>query len=317
MRSRGSASSAAISPVTEAASGRARPRIGLLGNPGDLYGGTVLAATIDAFETVVDISRTTFYAPPAFLSDAAELQRLAFERVAAGRAGCALTLRSDVPLQSGLSGSSAILVATLRALDAYYGLELEPLEIARIAWEIERDDLGVIAGPQDRVIQTLGGLVLMDFGGDDPLGAHRTLDPALLPPLLIAWPHEPGQPSGDAHHDVWQRVQQGDPELEERLGGFAALASTGVSALERGDAEGFADAIDANFDLRASIFGLGPAERRLVDVAREAGGAAKYCGSGGSIVAMARPGGDLDSIGDALEAAGAAVRRRVRVAPAP
>ena len=59
--------------MTDAAIGRARPRVGLLGNPGDLYGGTVLAATIDSFETVVDISRTTFYAPPAFLSEAAVL----------------------------------------------------------------------------------------------------------------------------------------------------------------------------------------------------------------------------------------------------
>lgn len=66
----------------------------------------MLSATIDTFEPVVDINRTTFYAPPAFLSDAA------------GRAGFALTLRTDVARQSGLSGSSAILVATLRALEA-------------------------------------------------------------------------------------------------------------------------------------------------------------------------------------------------------
>ncbi len=46
--------------MKHAATGRARPRVGLLGNPGDLYGGTVLAATIDTFETVVDISPTTF-----------------------------------------------------------------------------------------------------------------------------------------------------------------------------------------------------------------------------------------------------------------
>lgn len=301
--------------MTDAASGRARPRVGLLGNPGDLYGGMVLAATIDEFETVVDISRTTFYAPPAFLSDAAELQRLAFERVAAGRAGCALTLRSDVPLQSGLSGSSAILIATLRALDAYYGLELEALDIARIAWEVERDDLGLVAGPQDRVVQALGGLLAMDFRGDDPIGTHRALDPALLPPLLVAWPREPGRPSGDAHRRVWDRVQAGDPGLRGRLAGFATIANDGVAALEAGDTAGFADAIDDNFDLRASIFDLGPDDRRLVDAARSAGGAAKYCGSGGAIVATAREGTDLDAVGDALEGAGATVRRRVRIPP--
>ena len=46
--------------MIHAATGRAQARIGLLGNPGELCGGTVLAATIDTLETVVDISRTTF-----------------------------------------------------------------------------------------------------------------------------------------------------------------------------------------------------------------------------------------------------------------
>lgn len=300
--------------MTDAAVGRARPRIGLLGNPGDLYGGTVLAATIDTFETVVDISRTTFYAPPAFLSDAAELQRLAFERVAAGRAGCALTLRTDVPRQSGLSGSSAILVATLRALDTYYGLELDALDIARAAWAVEQDDLGMVAGPQDRVIQALGGLQLMDFGGDDPIGEHRSLDPSLLPPLLVAWPTLAGQPSDAAHRHVWDRVQAGDDALRRRLAGFAQIAVDGTAALEAGDHVAFADAVDANFDLRADIYELRTDDRRLVEVAREAGGAAKYCGSGGAIVALARPGHELDQLGAALTAAGASVHAPITIA---
>ena len=242
---------------------------------------------------------------------------MAFERVAAGRAGCALTLRTDVPLQSGLSGSSAILVATLRALDAYYGLKLGAADIARVAWEVERDDLGLVAGPQDRVIQAIGGLQLMDFGGDQPLGTWRTVDPVILPPLLVAWPDKPGRASSDAHRAIWDRVQAGDTDLRERLAGFGRIAVEGTAALEAGDHAGFADAIDANFDLRTSIFELTDDDRRLVEAVRVAGGAAKFCGSGGSIVAMARSGSDLDRVGDALEAAGASVRRGVRVALSP
>ena len=205
----------------------------------------------------------------------------------------------------------------MRALDAYYGLELEPLAIARVAWEVERDDLGIVAGPQDRVIQALGGLRLMDFGGDDPTGTNRSVDPSLLPPLLIAWPREAGRSSGDAHRAIWDRVQAGDTGLRERLAGFGRIAVDGTAALEAGDHAGFADAIDANFDLRTSIFELTDDDRRLVEAVRVAGGAAKFCGSGGSIVAMARSGSDLDRVADALEAAGASVRRGVRVALAP
>ena len=102
--------------------GRARARIGLLGNPGDLYGGKVLAATIDAFETVATVTDTVFYAPASFQPDVADLQRLAVARVAPSKGAIALGLTTDVPVQSGLSGSSAILLATLRALDAHLDL---------------------------------------------------------------------------------------------------------------------------------------------------------------------------------------------------
>lgn len=295
--------------MTEAAVGRASARVALLGNPGDLYAGLVLAATIDAFETVVEVSRTTFYAPPAFLSDAAELQRLAFERVASGRAGCALTMSTTIPLRSGLSGSSAILIATLRALDAYYGLDLEPLAVARIAWEIERDELGAVAGPQDRVIQALGGLKLMDFSGPDPLGTVTELDPELLPPLLVAWPPASGTPSDHTHRSVWDRVRGGDDALATRIDEFASIARRGTAALASGDHAGFADAIDANFDLRSEIFELTAADCSLVEIARAAGGAAKFCGSGGAIVAMPRADTDEPRLRAALESAGASTHR--------
>ena len=78
---------------------------------------------------------------------------------------------------------------------------------------------------------------------------------------------------------------------------------------------GFAKAIDANFNLRASIFEVGPDQRRLVDAARAAGGAAKFCGSGGAVLAMAHAGTDLDPIATALEAAGASVHSPVTIAP--
>ena len=134
---------------------------------------------------------------------------------------------------------------------------------------------------------------------------------------LVAWSDEPGQSSGEVHRAVWDRVQAGDTDLRERLAGFGRIAVAGTAALEAGEHEAFADAIDANFDLRASIFGLTDDDRRLVEAVRAAGGAAKFCGSGGSIVAMARAGHDLDVIGDALDATGASVRRGVRIALAP
>lgn len=296
--------------------GRARARIGLLGNPGDLYGGKVLAATIDAFETVATVTQTVFYAPASFQADVADLQRLVMARVAPTKGAIALGLTTDVPLQSGLSGSSAILLATLRAVDEHLGLELTSLEMAQIAWDIERRDMDVVAGPQDRVIQALGGLQFMDFSGPDEIGVHESLDPALLPPLLVAWPNEPGTPSGDVHRSLWQRWQAGDEPLRRQLAGFAGFADAGRQALLDGDTAAFCDAVDANFELRREIFELDDDRSALVNAARTVGAAAKFCGSGGAIVAVPRPGTDLDTVADALEPV-ASVCRRVRVAVAP
>lgn len=78
-----------------------------------------------------------------------------------------------------MSGSSAIVVATFKALLRHYGLcaadlGLKKAAVPEVILSIERDELGISAGLQDRVIQTYGGLVAMDFGPDvvmlTPLG---------------------------------------------------------------------------------------------------------------------------------------------------
>ena len=259
---------------------------------------------------------TVFYAPASFQPDVADLQRLAVARVAPSKGAIALGLTTDVPVKSGLSGSSAILLATLRALDTHLDLGLQPLEMAQIAWDIEREELGIVAGPQDRVIQALGGLQYMDFSGPDEIGTHESLDPDLLPPLLLAWPEEPGTPSGDVHRAVWERWSAGDSAVRQSIAGFAEIADTGRQALLDGDTTTFCDAVDANFDLRRMIFTLDDDQAALVTAARAAGAAAKFCGSGGAIVAVPRPGTDLDAVADALEPV-ASVCRRVRVSLAP
>src|SRR4051794_18255375 len=73
---------------------------------------------------------------------------------------------SNIPQRLGMGGSSAIIVATLRALCTYYNLHI-PLPVqAKLALEAETHELGVPAGLQDRVIQVYEGLVYMDFAKD-------------------------------------------------------------------------------------------------------------------------------------------------------
>src|SRR5262245_23246145 len=71
--------------------------------------------------------------------------------------------QTTIPRQVGLAGSSAIIVATLRCLMEFYGVQL-PLEVQpTFVLLVEQEELGIAVGLQDRVVQVYEGLVYMDF----------------------------------------------------------------------------------------------------------------------------------------------------------
>jgi galactokinase/mevalonate kinase-like predicted kinase len=102
-----------------------------------------------------------------------------------------MTFSTTIPRMVGLSGSSAIIVAAFKGLLRFYGLTIKDLNIEKtgtflyfpsfhnfsnyrncffsfleypqVILNIEKEELGISAGLQDRVIQTYGGLVHMDF----------------------------------------------------------------------------------------------------------------------------------------------------------
>jgi glucuronokinase len=61
-------------------------------------------------------------------------------------------------------------------------------------------------------------------------------------------------------------------------------------AIESGDVDMLAAAIDATFDQRASVMPLDPAHVEMITVARAHDAAANYTGSGGAIIVLPRDG---------------------------
>ncbi len=315
----------------------ARPRIGLFGNPSDLYGGKVVAFTFDDFEATARIeplvegieiagsgpalvfpcwSELVRGLEPRGGVAGAELLAAAMFRMLLHvpelkdledgdpRAAFRIGFETDVPRQAGLSGSSAIVIAALRALMRWFKVESAPFEISELALAAETEDLGLVAGPQDRVVQAFGGLVAMDFTGPRSPASYEHLDPALLPPLLCVWGDEPGTPSGDVHKDLRARWLRGDTNVRGVMARFSSLVDRGLQALRDRDLPGLADAVDANFDLRSSIFPIADEDRRLIELGREHGAAVKFPGSGGAALAVPRDPATIDRVEDVYREAG-------------
>jgi len=215
-----------------------------------------------------------------------------------------LACSTSIPKQVGLAGSSAIIIATLRALAAQFDLDIPPFELSEIALATEVEDLDIAAGPMDRVIQSYEGVMEMDLAPPRSETAYRRVDPNLLPTILIAWdPHE-GISSGVPHGDLRERWRRGDEVVLDTIRELRNVVDRGTIALENGDHETFFDLVNHNFELRCRIFPVRERDRQMVNIARDLGAAGKLCGSGGAVLVVPRGNADLSAFSHAFAAAG-------------
>jgi glucuronokinase len=304
---------------------RAYARAGLVGNPSDGYHGKTISISVRNFHAEVvlyewedvelilsDLDLSRFGSIQELARDVklhgyyggirlvkATVKKFAEfciqQRIPLHDRNFSIRYHSTIPRQVGLAGSSAIIVATLRCLIDFYQAPI-PLEIQpSLALAVETEELGIAAGLQDRVIQVYEGLVYMDFARERMRELdgcrHRVyerLDPALLPPIYIAYKDDVSEPTEVFHNDIRARYNRGETKVVEAMVKFAGLAAQAREALLTGDQERLGLLMNENFDTRRSIYQLPAAQVEMVEAARRVGASAKFAGSGGAIIGSYR-----------------------------
>ena len=183
---------------------RAYARAGLIGNPSDGYHGKTIAVLVRQFFAEVVLyewedleivpsqdDQSRFHSIQALATDVqlhgyyggirlvkATIKK--FLEYCQGRhelhdRNFSIRYESNIPRAVGMAGSSGIIVATLRALMDFYQIEI-PLRVQpSLVLSVEREELGIQGGLQDRVVQCYDQPVYMDFSEEAMSEEHGLL----------------------------------------------------------------------------------------------------------------------------------------------
>ncbi|XP_063293094.1 uncharacterized protein LOC134578052 isoform X2 [Pelobates fuscus] len=313
-------------PKVKSITCRAYARIGIIGNPSDGYYGKTISMSIANFWAEVTISESKkLVLVPHPLNDPTEFGSLldlfyisrkegylgglrllqatckkfyefcSEKGIALSKQNFTVKYNVNIPRQVGLAGSSAIVSATLKCLMEFYNLTDDDLPKSmrpNFILDVEKEELFITAGLQDRVVQVYEGLVYMNFSKslmeEQGYGNYENMDMECAPPFWLAYMRDPSD-SGVIHSNVRQRWINGDPDVLEAMRLFAELTDQARIAMENKDWPELAELMNRNLELRRSIFTdscLGQGNLKMIEIAKQHGSAVKFPGSGGAVIGL-------------------------------
>jgi D-glycero-alpha-D-manno-heptose-7-phosphate kinase len=267
------------------------------------HGGAVLSSTIDHFVRVriwpredrqvrvrsVDLGQLVAYhldEGPEY-DGVMDLAKAAIERIGV-RGGLDMEIASEAPAGSGLGGSSALVTAVAAGLAMLGGRAYTVEELARLAYAIEREDLGISGGWQDQYAAAFGGFNLLEFSGSrvaiTPLRAAAGALDRLQQCLLLCYTGAVRRDVGliDAQISMFRRGR------EETLLGMKQLTEMAYAmrdAVETGAVDELGPMLDDAFESKKRMnprVAEGTPIESMLSAARDAGATGgKICGAGG------------------------------------
>ncbi len=300
-------------------------RCGIIGNPTDMYGGTVISCSIDyrAHVQVEDCNhlevevagQTLVVDHPGDLDlngDYFDVTRAVLDYLHDESLHCRISYWTDIPVKAGVAGSTALTVAILYGVLRFKGLDYNLYRVAELARYIELNHLRIVCGYQDAYMCTFGGLNYLDFRGkqfyrEAAEETYGTVEPLerFVPTLPFILAHTGVAHSSDAvHKPLRERWLEGDREVREGYEEIARLCREGKKALLLQDWGYLGWLMNQNHAIQRDLGGSGDSNERLIGVALDHGAlGAKLAGAGdgGTIIALAP---EPEEVIRGLEAAG-------------
>ncbi len=293
------------------------PRAALIGNPSDGYFGKTIAFTFSNFkvevtlnetkkleiipgnrdrmvfdnidELVSEVKQNGYYGGIRLIK--AAIKKLhdycAENNILLSEKNFTIGFTSSIPDRLGLAGSSAIVTASIKAMMQFYGIEISKPILANLILSVEKDELKIGAGLQDRVAQVYNCPVYMNFDkalmDKEGFGEYIPFDKKLLPPLYIAYRTNLSEGSEITHNDFAKRYMKKEPAVLNAISQWAELTDNVWNKLQSGD-KNIAALLNRNFEIRKGVMNVSKGNLELVQTAQSVGTSAKFTGSGGAII---------------------------------
>ena len=222
--------------------------------------------------------------------------------------GLVLETTSEAPAGAGISGSSALMIATTAALARYTGRALTLEQIREIAQNVEAQLIGVPTGCQDYYPALYGGVSAIHLDAD---GLHREAIAVSAAELesraVLIYTGAPRQ-SGINNWEVFKAHIDGDRRVSRNFSRIVEIAQAMAAALRAEAWDDVERLLREEWKLRktnASGISTPLIDRLIRTAVRNGGRAAKVCGAGGGgCVFFLVEAGARQRVAQALAAAG-------------
>jgi mevalonate kinase len=245
-----------------------------------LDGFTVMWGGEDGGRPDVNVPTPLVEAAMGYIDNALEQARDAAD---APNAGFNITVESDIPLGAGLGSSAAVVVAGIDAATRELGVELDPIEIADRAYQVEHEVQDGQASRADTFCSAMGGVVRVQ--GDD----CRVIEGVSNLPFVVGYDGGSGD-TGELVAGV-RELKETYGFAEDTVEAIGDVVRNGEGVLREADLEELGRLMNFNHGLLSALGVSGRKLDSMVWTAREAGAlGAKLTGAGGGgcIVALDR-----------------------------